>query len=112
MPPKKTPSAATSAAKKVTAKTILPKKAAATPKQAAAKKTAPPKQRGAFYVSFASVGATISAAKPKGVKSPPAFDTFEQAKAAAIDALVDAIEAAEANLLVLKRAQGPGDLGG
>lgn len=117
MPPKKTPSAPTSPAKQVTAKTILPRKAAAPAKKTAAnkqpsKKPSAPKQAGRFYVSFASVGATISTEKPKGAKSPPAFDTFEQAKAAAIDALVEAIETAETQLLALKRAGAPADLGG
>lgn len=108
--PKKTPPAPMAPAKKATARTIVPQKAAAA-KQPAAKRSAP-KAAGGYYVSFAGVSAKISTEKPKGAKSPPAFDTFDQAKAAAVDGLVEAIEAAEAQLLVLKRAAGPGDLGG
>jgi len=108
--PKKTPSAPTSRAQKATAKSIVPKKPTAA-KQPATKFAAPKPARG-FYVSFTGVSTKISTEKPKGIKSPPAFDTFDQAKAAAVDGLVEAIEAAEAQLLVLKRATSPANLGG
>jgi hypothetical protein len=64
---------------------------------------------GGYYVSFASVRAAISTTRPKGNRASPSFDTFEQARSAAIDALVEAIEAAEADLLALKRARDPAD---
>lgn len=90
---KKAPAAAPAAPKK-------------SPKRAAPQKKPEP----AFFIIEASLRPLVVAAKPKGAKSPQSFATFGEAKVAAIESLVEAIEAAEAHLHALKRATSFDDL--
>lgn len=64
-----------------------------------------PKPKVAFYVQATPRAALISEQKPKGGASAGPFTTFAEAKQAAIDALVMAIEEAEEQLLAIKRAE-------
>lgn len=83
-PKKKTKKAAPPAAKETRVK-------------AAAKRTS------AYYVSASVVEFSVSQLKPKAGEAS-SFATFEEARSAAIDELVEAIEAAEQQLTRLKRA--------
>lgn len=62
-----------------------------------------PQRKPAFYVS-PSRTATVSTNKPKDASGSREFPSFAEARRAAIDELVAAIEAAELQLLSLKRA--------
>lgn len=68
----------------------------------ASSKAKAPKRETAFYVSAPELSVIVSIQKPEGTASQ--FATFDEAKEAAIDALIQAIEDAEAQLLALKRA--------
>jgi hypothetical protein len=75
------------------------------PKNARAKgKTS--KRGRTFYVIGPDLGVIVSDKKPEAVDRAPEFGTFEDAKRAAVEALVHAIEGAESRLLALKRADG------
>ena len=79
------------------------KKAVAT----AAKETrvqATQKRTSAYYVCPPDVRVTVSQQKPKSGNSS-SFATFEEARSAAIDALVEVIESAEQQLTKLKRSR-------
>jgi len=62
-----------------------------------------------FYVTL-SCAATISSEKPKDAIGSREFPSFDEARQAAIDELLTAIETAEAQLLSLKRASHYEDL--
>ncbi len=98
-PTKKTP--ATKAAPSKSTKSA-PKKSAA--KQNAAKATAASNgpAKGVYYVSVSQVAVTVLPAKGKASGAP--CDDFAAAKSAAIDGLIESIEAAEARLAACKRA--------
>jgi hypothetical protein len=97
-PQKKTP-----AAKVATSRTAksAPKKSAAKPSAAKSAASNGP-ATGGCYVSVSQVAVTISPAKGKA--GGAACDGFEAAKNAAIDGLIESIEAAEAQLAACKRA--------
>jgi hypothetical protein len=75
------------------------------PRVASAKVKAAKNER-AFYVSAPQLKTSISDQKPAGEVGAARFATFDEAKRAAIDALVQAIEEAEARLEALKRSAG------
>ncbi len=91
-----------------------PKKGPAVARSPAVKKPPAAKRPAAkssgFFVVRPTIPSLISANGRSGEESLRQFATFAEARAAAIDALVEAIEAAEAQLLAIKRAQGPNDL--
>jgi hypothetical protein len=62
-----------------------------------------PQRKSTFYVS-PSRTATVSSDRPKDVPGSREFPSFAEARRAAIDELVAAIESAELQLLSLKRA--------
>jgi hypothetical protein len=64
----------------------------------------------AFYVTAPQLKTSISDQKPAGEAGAARFATFDEAKRAAIDALVQAIEEAEAQLEALKRSAGYDEL--
>jgi len=60
--------------------------------------------KGAYFVSDVNLSALVSNQKPRGAALTRSFATFDEAKSAAVDSLLQAIEEAERQLLVLKRA--------
>jgi hypothetical protein len=92
--------------KKSPATASRPAKAAPPAKPNSRSKVAAPKspqRKAAFYVS-PSRAATVSNEKPANSLDGREFPSFAEARRAAIDELVAAIEAAERQLLSLKRA--------
>jgi hypothetical protein len=80
-------------------------KKSARPVPAAARAKSSPRQlKSAFYVTSSEMRLEVADTPPTGVKNPRQFATFDEAKSAAIDALVEAIERAERQLVVVKRA--------
>jgi hypothetical protein len=102
---KKKPPAVGARAVKAAAR-VTPNKSNARPKAAKAKT---PRDKPAFYVTL-SFAASISSKKPSDAIGSREFRSFDEARQAAIDELVAAIEAAEAQLLSLKRASQIEDL--
>jgi hypothetical protein len=64
-----------------------------------------PKPKAAFYVHASPRMVLVSDRKPAGAAGAQQFATFEEAKQAAIELLVLAIEEAEEQLLAIKRAE-------
>jgi hypothetical protein len=75
------------------------------PKVASTKAKTSKRER-TFYLTAPDLSVIVSDKKPETAARAPEFTTFDEAKRAAIDALVGAIEGAEARLLALKRAEG------
>jgi phage tail tape-measure protein len=76
----------------------------ATPRKKATKSKSPA-TAAHYYVTTPHLAAVIS--REKSAATTGHFASFEEARAAAIDALVLAIEEAEAQLLSLKRSSAP-----
>ncbi|MBI3838960.1 MAG: hypothetical protein HY288_13645 [Planctomycetia bacterium] len=70
----------------------------------ARRKFSPPQAKPAFYVTCAEIGTSIFQTQPRGLKDARQFATFNEAKSAAVEALIDAIERAEEQLAALKHA--------
>ncbi len=89
-------------APKKKAKTSAPKRA---PKAASSgPKTKAAKRDTTYYVTPPEFTVIVSELKPTGSPDARQFASFEGARRAAIDVLVQAIEDAEAKLLTLRRA--------
>lgn len=73
--------------------------------EAVGSKAPQPKAKAAFYVHATPRTILVSDRKPRGAASAQQFATFEEAKQAAIEVLVLAIEEAEGQLLAIKRAE-------
>jgi hypothetical protein len=101
---KKSPAVAARSVK--AAARVTPNKSHARPKVAKAKMA---RRKPAFYVTW-SCSTTISNEKPKVAIGSREFRSFDEARQAAIDEIVAAIETAEAQLLSLKRASQYEDL--
>ena len=65
-------------------------------------KSKPPKEKQAYFVVAPQLAVVVTRDKPAAAAAQ--FETLDEARRCAIDALVDAIEAAEAQLIALKRA--------
>ncbi len=63
-----------------------------------------PRRPTGFYVGMPELSVIISDQKPAGTTAHGPFDGFDAARAAAVDALIEAIERAELRLLAVKRA--------
>jgi hypothetical protein len=77
----------------------------ARPTPAAARTKPSPRQpEPAYHVTCPDMKVSISHTPPRGVKGARKFATFDEAKSAAIEALIAAIERAEQQLAALKHA--------
>ena len=74
-------------------------------------KVKPGARQVAYYVTGSMPRVIVSDRKPAGSAEARRFATFEEARRAAIEALVAAIEDAEKQLLALKRAKHYDELG-
>lgn len=73
-------------------------------------KSSPPQPAPAFFVTFAEMNVTITQTAPRGAAEARQFATFDEAKSAAIEALIEAVERAERQLVALKHANHCKDL--
>ncbi len=90
------------------AKSNAKKKAKSSPpaaKRPGAKANKTVKSEASYYLVTQALAVEVSNAKPPAGATAIEFATFDDARSAAIECLVEAIEAAESRLLALKRAK-------
>jgi hypothetical protein len=68
------------------------------------KKVGKPAATPTYYLTISPAACTITTSKPRGEQKSQSFSRFEDARLAAIDALLANIEAAERRLIAIKRA--------
>ena len=81
-----------------------PKKPPRSAPATARTRSSPPQPAPAFYMTFAEMNVAITQTSPRGAAGARRFATFDEAKSAAIEALIEAIERAEQRLVALKHA--------
>jgi hypothetical protein len=67
-------------------------------------KSSPSRPVPVFYMTFAEMSVAITKTSPRAAAGARQFATFDEAKSAAIEALIEAVERAERQLVVLKHA--------
>jgi hypothetical protein len=68
-------------------------------------KSSPPRPAPVFYLTLPEMSVSITETSPRGSAGVRQFATFDEAKSAAIEGLIEAIERAERQLVALKHAK-------
>jgi hypothetical protein len=68
------------------------------------RKSSPPQPARVFYMTVTEMNVAITQTSQRGALGARRFVAFDEAKSAAIEALIDAIERAEQQLVALKHA--------
>jgi hypothetical protein len=68
-------------------------------------KSSPPQPAPVFYVTLPELSVFIAETSPRGAAGARQFASFDEAKSAAIEGLIEAIERAERQLVALKNAK-------